>query len=561
MAQQPWRDVCSAILWANTMKKHKRGGSLNIFIDAVTAELRTYHLLEKADMSFFRLRRGSLRTIEGKVKLFLAHKDGLKAPADLRRHSELLQHQAKLKAGYLDKIQAFYLPEGAGYQYLDPVAFINFLKSPHVAPENGARLQPGTRMEALDPAHRSFEMHFKNNVLQQNNFYSAMESVFGEWIGAVKYNPDVGAQFVNPNALNNDSNSHPALNTPFFVWMENHFFCVGQDHEGYEGIVDPLKPKDLQSIIYSPYSSGKQEAPIEAVDEIHWLMPSSDGLVMEFPLAGNNSGKLRIFDTQHLTGKPPNQNDMNSVGEPKSAAYVWTKDGTLLAGEHKPNHLHHSSFVGGGDIRCAGMINVKYGKVEFISNNSGHYRPSAENLKEFAKWLNGRNVFHAQSRAILNGGEESPLISKFLEGNVRGKNRPSNPNVVDDLKKLETSRISVVQKYEASRTKGGLFNHNSIFRSKSEESQKVLNYLKKEFKEDIETAKLDTSDPSWYGFPTEVIRTLLGEPKSLPFSELLKQVSGRTVIGNKKFSSLAGLTPLKKSSAMHSILSEEFNKL
>ena len=77
-----------------------------------------------------------------------------------------------------------------------------------------------------------------------------------------------------------------------------------------------------------------------------------------------------------------------------------------------------------------------------------------------------------------------------------------------------------------------------------------------------ETAKLDRNDPSWYGFPKEVIRTLLGEPKSLPFSELLKQVSGRPVfIGNKKFSSLAGLTPLKKSSTMHSILSEEFDKL
>ena len=115
MAQQPWRDVCSAILWANNMAKHKRGGQLNIFIDAIRNDLQTYHLIEKADMSFFKLRRGSLRTIEGKVKVFLAHKDGLKAPADFRRHSELVQHQAKLKAGYLDKIQAFYLPQGAGH--------------------------------------------------------------------------------------------------------------------------------------------------------------------------------------------------------------------------------------------------------------------------------------------------------------------------------------------------------------------------------------------------------------------------------------------------------------
>ena len=339
-------------------------------------------------------------------------------------------------------------------------------------------------MEALDPAHRSFEMHFENNLLRQNNFYGAMESVFGEWIGALAYQGvdqgGAGARFVNPNALNNDSNSQLALNTPFFVWMEKHFFCVGQDHERYDGISEALQTSDLQLIIYSPYRSGKQNVPIQAVDEIHWLMPSSDGLVMEFPLAGNGSGKLRIFDTQHLRGK----GDPGGA-ERNSAAYAWTTCGTLLAGEHKENHLHHSSFVGGADIRCAGMIKVVRGKVEMISNNSGHYRPSVENLKEFAKWLNGRNVFYAESKAILNGGERTVLISDFLEGNVRGKNRPSNPNVVADLKKLAASMIIVVQKYEASRTKGGLFSHTSILRSKSEESQKVLNYLKNEFKKYI----------------------------------------------------------------------------
>jgi hypothetical protein len=539
------------------MRIHKRVGPLNIFIDAVTADLKIYHRVEKADMSFFRIRTNRLRAIESKVKLFLASKDGLKAPADFRRHSELLQHQAKLKAEYLDKIYAFYQPQGAGYQYLDPAAFINFLKSPHVAPMGGARLQPGTRMEALDPAHRSFEMHFESNgILNYRDFAGPMEFVFGEWIGALAKQGKAAATFVNANALNNVSNSHLALNTPFFVWMENHHFCVGQDCEEYLGVNgNDFQTRELQPIIYSPYGSVQKKSPIQAVDEIHWLMPSShEGLVMEFPLAGNNSKKLRLFDTQHLHGKN---------GQWHSAAYVWTTCGTLLAGEHKENHLHHFSFVGGADIRCAGMIKVKRGKVEMISNNSGHYRPSVENLKEFAKWLHGRNVFYDESRAIFNddNGERNVLMSDFLEGRVKGRiSRPKNPDVVADLTNLAASMIIVVQKYEVSRTKGGLFSHNSIFRSKSEESQKVFNYLKNELKKDIETAKLDISDPSWSGFPKEVIRTLLGVPGALSFTELLKQVSGRPVIGNKKFS-LAGLTPLKKSSTMHSILSEEFDKL
>jgi hypothetical protein len=92
-------------------------------------------------------------------------------------------------------------------------------------------------MEALDPAHRSFEMHFESNgILNYRDFAGPMEFVFGEWIGALAKQGKAAATFVNANALNNVSNSHLALNTPFFVWMENHHFCVGQDCEEYLGV-------------------------------------------------------------------------------------------------------------------------------------------------------------------------------------------------------------------------------------------------------------------------------------------------------------------------------------
>jgi len=288
---------------------------------------------------------------------------------------------------------------------------------------------------------------------------------------------------------------------------------------------------------------------IQPVDEIHWLMPSSDGQIREMPLGGKS--QLRIFDTGHLEGKPM---------EKKAAAYVWTKCGTLLAGEHKVNHLHHSSFVAGDAVSCAGMIRVINGKVDMISNNSGHYKPSVENLEEFAKWLAGRNVFLYESIAILNGGKETHNIRDFVMG--LGKWRPSsNPQVVADLTKLGLSMASVVQRYSVSTTKNGKYGFNSAWRIKSKESTNALQYLGKDFPKDIETAKLDMNDSSWYNFPKEVIRTLLSKPGAFSFPELLKQVNGRPVIGNRKFSSLAGLTPLKKSSTMHSILSEEFDKL
>lgn len=51
--------------------------------------------------------------------------------------------------------------------------------------------------------------------------------------------------------------------------------------------------------------------------------------------------------------------------------------------------FNHSSFTAGNDVICAGCIHVGYdsragreepGVLSFIDNNSGHYKPTAENL-------------------------------------------------------------------------------------------------------------------------------------------------------------------------------------
>ncbi|MEP6792456.1 MAG: hypothetical protein ABI907_13865, partial [Ramlibacter sp.] len=42
--------------------------------------------------------------------------------------------------------------------------------------------------------------------------------------------------------------------------------------------------------------------------------------------------------------------------------------------------FHHSSFLGGDEVACAGEIEVAHGKLVSINNNSGHYTPPPECL-------------------------------------------------------------------------------------------------------------------------------------------------------------------------------------
>jgi hypothetical protein len=558
MAQQPWRDVYTVEAWNAATSQYTASGSLNsqhganIIITQTWNQLRHYNSLKKDDLHLFINRAGCLEKLASDIARWLRSNPSVGA-SGLGRLLIKLADQAKLKAGYILKIHNFYTND-ATKEYLDPQKLLEYLTKPIVPTPGLAQLMPGDRMEALDPQHRPFEMDW-----DAPSFLASTELLycFGIWVGALHFDATHNGilpkrDFKKEDINYGDLNAKP----PFFVWLEGDKMCLGSNKSSPRRFGCP--DAELTSVLYSPYRTeehrfkqGRPMPPIQPVEGIHWLVPSSDGQIREMPLGGKS--QLRIFDTGHLPGKEK---------EPNAAAYVWTKDGTLLAGQHIPKEFHHSSFVAGDAVRCAGMISVINGKVKMISNNSGHYRPPKGNLKKFASWLAGRNVF-APDCLVITEDKDGPIpIAKFLKG---VGNTPSNLEVVANLAyltKLGLSMASVVQRYSVSTTKNGKYDFNSAWRIKSKESTNALQYLEKDFPKDIETAKLDMNDSSWYNFPKEVIRTLLSKPGAFSFPELLKQVSGRPVfIGNRKFSSLAGLTPLKKSSTMHSILSEEFDKL
>ncbi len=58
------------------------------------------------------------------------------------------------------------------------------------------------------------------------------------------------------------------------------------------------------------------------------------------------------------------------------AIFVMDEHGNLYASTyHEFGRFHHSSFLAGGEVAAAGELLVRDGKVELITDHSGHYQP------------------------------------------------------------------------------------------------------------------------------------------------------------------------------------------
>ncbi len=74
------------------------------------------------------------------------------------------------------------------------------------------------------------------------------------------------------------------------------------------------------------------------------------------------------------------------------AIYVMDGQGNLYANQHKVGIFHHSSFLAGGDVTGAGEIKIERGAVKAITNKSGHYLPTSEEMVQVFEELEARGV-------------------------------------------------------------------------------------------------------------------------------------------------------------------------
>ena len=77
----------------------------------------------------------------------------------------------------------------------------------------------------------------------------------------------------------------------------------------------------------------------------------------------------------------------NQIPWKESAPYVMNEDGLIYIKNETvrgDGSFNHSSFLAGGLPVCSGLIRIKDGRIIWFSNDSGHYKPSCENLINMA---------------------------------------------------------------------------------------------------------------------------------------------------------------------------------
>ncbi len=93
------------------------------------------------------------------------------------------------------------------------------------------------------------------------------------------------------------------------------------------------------------------------------------------------------------------------------AIYVMSEKGEIfISKQNEIGKFHHSSFLAGEKVAAAGDIVIEKGIIKQISNYSGHYRPSLEQVKRnLLKELNERYYFSTG----LNKEENINFITGF----------------------------------------------------------------------------------------------------------------------------------------------------
>ena len=158
------------------------------------------------------------------------------------------------------------------------------------------------------------------------------------------------------------------------------------------------------------------------------------------------------------------------------------------------------------------MIRVIEGKVELISNNSGHYQPPVASLQEFVRWLHGKQCLTSNAIvhiAQLDGNDAYKSVDGFLELVVPAAPRPDQllSGRYECLTKLKQALDGVDILYDLSGGKALFF-----IRVRSDSSKEASKYFGGDFKRDIDTALQHPSNELAWRIPIRVVRALAGLP-------------------------------------------------
>jgi hypothetical protein len=392
---RPWRDVISERGW-NAAVLHNRKATLgqagagaklrgifddkyksaNDYLVHLGQRLRAYHNINKTAFERIDLRRAALEDLSDRaVKYFkvfnvdvdkasvrvaernaysgrLSGGDPALETAD--RNILSLARRSLRKREYLRLLKAFYAGTGAFSANAD--ALFAYLAKPQEKSDGLIGLTPGVRMEQLDFMHRGdFETDDMGSI--------SCGAAFDQWTQDIR-----------------------CSTVPFFLWLEDHPVCLEDQKDRLE----------TGSVEYAGADKRSGGIPIA---KLRLVIMGGRLTMIDLHEGLANKRVATTGDCKAEGAKDPRAGQAgdgsNFIGQ-GVAAYVWTQEKELFIAQHMGQQFHHSSFVSGGAVRCAGMISIENGQVTALSNNSGHYKPRKDHVRNFV-------IFLQQVGALANG--------------------------------------------------------------------------------------------------------------------------------------------------------------
>ncbi len=115
--------------------------------------------------------------------------------------------------------------------------------------------------------------------------------------------------------------------------------------------------------------------------------------------------------------------------------FVVDRSGHLIAGHANEGEIHHSSLSGGEPVLMAGEFTVDSfdGYLSSISNQSGHFRPTAEALRQLigalrTSGLNLGRLEVSEFSATSEPGTGTPVVKRVNEYRMGGPGMPKPPS-------------------------------------------------------------------------------------------------------------------------------------
>ncbi|MBF0312682.1 MAG: hypothetical protein HQK52_04660 [Oligoflexia bacterium] len=148
---------------------------------------------------------------------------------------------------------------------------------------------------------------------------------------------------------------------------------------------------------------------------VHYNTKEEQNRIRLFP--SPNSGRAldvfgRPLDTQVATHLDSSGTHIAGSKYGQNALYAIDENGELYVSTYsRVGSFHHSSILGGKPVLSAGMITIVQGKIVKITNESGHYKPTNDQLVAAVRALRAKG-YDIQKSAVRDFADNQVPIEK-----------------------------------------------------------------------------------------------------------------------------------------------------